>query len=202
MDKEYRIISLDEAFKEALSLSEGESCKQEIFESNLLALINSNEDFLNGITDEYKERMIKSWDYEIDYKVWESKVNPIQSSISEYPNSVNTFFIKDLVSDIHSNKDDLYEEDILERISEYSHYSLYEVNISDIEWDSYMINDDIVDEYSEMDINTMPPIVLGDFYFNVSNPEGRFTIIDGAHRSNALRKLGISKIKAYIPNFE
>ena len=28
MDNEYRIVSLDEAFKEALSLSEGESFKQ------------------------------------------------------------------------------------------------------------------------------------------------------------------------------
>ena len=42
MDTDYRKISLDDAFLEALSLSDTRSNEQEIFESNLLNVLKRN----------------------------------------------------------------------------------------------------------------------------------------------------------------
>ena len=69
MDKEYREISLNEAFKEALLLSEGGSSEQEEFETKLLRAIEINPALLERFEDEYKLNTIKSWDYDVEILV-------------------------------------------------------------------------------------------------------------------------------------
>lgn len=72
MDDEFRIMTLDEAFLEALSLSNG--CASEVgeFENDLLKSINSfiekghEDEILSIIKDEYKMSVLKGWEYEVE----------------------------------------------------------------------------------------------------------------------------------------
>ena len=66
MDTDYRKISLDDAFLEALSLSETRSNEQEIFESNLLNVLKRNPKLLDRVPRKYKLEIIESWDYEVE----------------------------------------------------------------------------------------------------------------------------------------
>lgn len=66
MDTDYREVSLDDAFLEALSLSETRSNEQEIFESNLLNVLKHNPKLLDRVPRKYKVEIVKSWDYEME----------------------------------------------------------------------------------------------------------------------------------------
>lgn len=57
--------TLDEAFKNALAMSEGCASEQERFEAELLLFIEQHPNVLSAIKEEYKLEVIKSWDYEI-----------------------------------------------------------------------------------------------------------------------------------------
>lgn len=65
MDKEYRKVTLDNAFIEALGLSNG--CANEIEEqqNSLLEYLKKYPDFIQNITDEYKVTVLKGWEYEV-----------------------------------------------------------------------------------------------------------------------------------------
>jgi hypothetical protein len=61
--------------------------------------------------------------------------------------------------------------------------------------DEYELDDDYVDDYIEMykKSGTYPPIVLG-YYDN----NWGYDIIDGTHRANVLRKLGVKSIISFV----
>lgn len=65
MDDDYREDSLDVAFIEALSLSDGCSCEAEELDTDLLNLIKKNPIFLNSISDEFKYATLKTHDYKV-----------------------------------------------------------------------------------------------------------------------------------------
>lgn len=201
MDTKHRVVSLNEAFKEALSLSNGCSCAQEEFETELLNFLNKHEDLIHQIKDSYKENILKSWDYEFDYNAWVDRIEKVELASDKYPLVVDVTFIVRLVTEIHSNERDFEEGDLLERIYDYSDYNfvLYEVDLKDIAYSHYYIDDDTVDEYMEKPMDTMPPIILDTPLTEDNEPLDLFLLIDGAHRCTTLEKLGISKIKAYIP---
>lgn len=201
MDAKHRVISLNEAFKEALSLSSGCSCAQEEFETELLNFLNKHEDLIHQIKDSYKENILKSWDYDFDYNAWVDKIEKVESVSDKYPLIVDVAFITELVMKIHSNERDFEEGDLLDRVYDYSAHDfvLYEVDLKDISYKGYYIDDDAVDEYMEKPMDTMPPIILDTPLTENNEPLDLFPLIDGAHRCSALEKLGVSKIKAYIP---
>lgn len=200
MDNEYRVLSLNEAFMEALSLSEGCSCEQEVFETELRNFLNNHMEFLDKIKDDYKEDVIKGWEYKFDYNAWLDKVTKVESSTDKYPLVTGYNYLVNLVTKIHGNEMDLEEGDLLDRIWENSEldFVLYEVNIDDIDYD-YSIDEDVVEEYMDEPLETMPPIILDMPICENKEQLKRFRLIDGAHRCSALKKLGISKIQAYIP---
>lgn len=76
-----------------------------------------------------------------------------------------------------------------ERIEKYDTYQLVEVDIKDLNIDEYYLFDDLVDKYvNEYNKRgSYPPPVIT--HKNI--------LIDGNHRSNALNKLGIKKIKVF-----
>ena len=197
MDSEYRVVSLDEAFKEVLSLSNGCSCEREEFEEELLSFSS----LIPQIKDSCKENILKVWDYEFDYNTWIDKIEKVESASDKYPLVVDSTFIARLVTEIHSNERDFEEGDLLDRVYDYSAHDfvLYEVDLKDISYKGYYIDDDTVDEYMEKPMDTMPPIILDTPLTEDNEPLDLFLLIDGAHRCTTLEKLGISKIKAYIP---
>lgn len=84
------------------------------------------------------------------------------------------------------------ESDIPNRINEDIDYILKNIDINSIEEPTFLIDDDKVSEYMEIDTSTIPPIVI-------ECENGINYIVDGCHRYFTKKKLGETKILAYIP---
>lgn len=97
-----------------------------------------------------------------------------------------------LAEDIHREYDDILEGDILERINCVDFYELMELPISSLDLDEWGKDDDLIDEYKELDINSMPPIIVHEFSLD------NYSIVDGVHRLNACHKKGLKTIKTYV----
>ncbi len=95
---------------------------------------------------------------------------------------------------LHREYDDFVEGDLGDRIEKYSKYKLKEILINKININEFDTNDYLIDEIiiKINNNNNYPPIILESEYFN------EYSIIDGAHRTNALYKLGYKFIKAWV----
>lgn len=98
--------------------------------------------------------------------------------------------IYDYVFSIHHNEVDFDEGDIGDRIYKYDEYELKTISLSKLNLEEWYADDGMVDEYAEKGTD-IPPIVLG-----IKNR--KYTIIDGVHRANAAKKLGMNEIKAWV----
>lgn len=87
--------------------------------------------------------------------------------------------------------------DLGERIESFIKYEVAEIPINKIETDEYYLDDSVVEEYIDKynEIKTYPPIVLG--YYGYGK-YGKYDIIDGNHRANALKKLGFETIICFV----
>lgn len=133
--------------------------------------------------------MIKSFKlFESSY--WQERVDKIMNQV--YSTKVGDYLPEDIIYQyvqiIHGNHD-FIDGDLGNRIENYSKYQLVEVDINDLNIDEYYLFDDLVDDYISMYNKTKkyPPVVI----------TSEYKLIDGNHRSNALYKLGFSKIKAF-----
>lgn len=97
-----------------------------------------------------------------------------------------------LAEDIHRDYDDILEGDILERINSVDFYELMELPISSLDLDEWGKDDSLINEYKELDIKSMPPIIVHEFSLD------NYSIVDGVHRLNACHKKGLKTIKAYV----
>jgi hypothetical protein len=64
---------------------------------------------------------------------------------------------------------------------------LKDIPLNTIKTELPMLDRAKVDQYKKMDFSKAPPIVIGDGY-----------ILDGYHRANVAKALGIKSIKAYV----
>lgn len=96
--------------------------------------------------------------------------------------------ISKYVRRIHG-ENDFINGDMKDRIEKYNTYQLVEIDIDKLNINEYYRFDNLVDKYAEYYNKTKnyPPIVIS----------SEDKLIDGNHRSNALNKLGIKKIKAF-----
>ncbi len=90
----------------------------------------------------------------------------------------------------YKRKEDFWEGDLGDRIEEYPYYVVREIPIDEIDMDVYQIDEDDLEEYIELfkELQSYPPIVLTKEY----------DIIDGTHRANALRELGLTSIICFV----
>jgi len=102
-------------------------------------------------------------------------------------------FILEYVQELHDIKG-FDDTDLFERINSYSYYILEEIDIKDLESNEFDWDETVVDEYSKLtkDRDFYPTIVVGDL------GNKNYTIIDGTHRLNSLKKLGYEKVKAFV----
>lgn len=84
------------------------------------------------------------------------------------------------------------ESNILQRTQENKNYILQYIDICNILEPYTLIDDSIIEEYMEINIKTMPPIILTKY-------ENKYEIIDGNHRYNVIKEKNIKQILAYIP---
>lgn len=102
--------------------------------------------------------------------------------------------IVQFVRKIHDREQDFYEGNISENIQFWDNYILQEVDVKDLEnHNNYDLDDYNIFIYKEMDLKTMPPIVLGYFDDNES-----YLTVDGNHRVAVLRELGVEKVLAFV----
>lgn len=92
---------------------------------------------------------------------------------------------------IHDDYESAFiDGDLGSRIEEFEKYKLKLIPISEIDIDEFSIDTskmrEYMTEYKKSD--NYPPIVLNDEY----------GIIDGTHRANALERLGIKEVKAWV----
>lgn len=100
-----------------------------------------------------------------------------------------------LTKSLHYEQDDFSEGNIGERIEEFLSYELKEIPLSEIEAPWTYIDDERIEDYEEMDENTVPPIVLG-FY-----EDGSYMTIDGGHRVTVALKRKQASIKAFVGRY-
>lgn len=99
------------------------------------------------------------------------------------------------IQKLHYKRDyDFWEGDLGDRIEKYPYYIVKEVSIQDIGMDEYQLDEDDMVEYIEMfnEKGSYPPIVLG------KKSHGYYNIIDGTHRANALREIGLKSIICFV----
>lgn len=100
--------------------------------------------------------------------------------------------IVQFVKNIHYNKMDFCEGDLRENIEKNNSYELKEVLVNDLEEPCYYVDEELVQDYKNENINTMPPIIV-DFYV-----DNTYRTIDGGHRVTVAKELKLKKIKAFV----
>jgi len=95
------------------------------------------------------------------------------------------------IQSIHDDYEGSFiDGDLGDRIEEFEEYELKIISISEIDIDEFSLDTskmkDYIKEYKNS--NNYPPIVLNDEY----------GIIDGTHRVNALERLGLKEVKAWV----
>ena len=134
--------------------------------------------------------MIKSFKLFESNKYWQERVDNIMNQI--YSTKIGDILSEDIIYQyvqiLHGNHD-FIDGDLGERIEKYDKYQLVEVDIDKLNIDEYYRFDDLVDNYIEeyKKRGSYPPPVV----------TNKYKLIDGNHRSNALNKLGITKIKVF-----
>jgi hypothetical protein len=95
------------------------------------------------------------------------------------------------VENIHSNRQDLDDGDLRNRIDRFDVFIRKAVPIASIDLGEFSINDETVQDYVQLyrATGSYPPIVFDE----VSG-----SIIDGLHRANALVLCGLTEIEAFV----
>jgi hypothetical protein len=99
--------------------------------------------------------------------------------------------VQRLVCEIHQNRNDLEEGDLLHRLDRFNSYEKRSVSLGLLDLGEFDLDTDKVQDYFEQYQKTgsYPPIV-------VDMVDG--SIIDGIHRANALLACGLEEVHAYV----
>jgi len=106
---------------------------------------------------------------------------------------VDAFYIESLVRENHSNEDDFESGDLLERIYAAPNYVLKNIPLDMIDTERYNLDENIVKELGKVDVKKWAPIVL-----HKIKGYSKYDIVDGNHRANAAKRMGLKTIRAYV----
>lgn len=114
-----------------------------------------------------------------------------------YPEKMEAQALLDMVLGLHTRVLTIDDEGLRQQISRFPAYVLRSVPLDELllRFDDWR-NDARVLEYADMDVDKQPPIVLGHRMY----PSGKLNVIDGLHRSVALRRRGLNTVWAYVPD--
>ena len=109
------------------------------------------------------------------------------------PDLIPSWQVASDVESGHHTHEDLIDGDVLQRVHKFDFYRLVDYPIWELNLGEFDLEEDRVEEYAKgMASATFPPIV-------VDTSWGAPSIIDGIHRANAAKALGMKTIKAYVP---
>jgi hypothetical protein len=99
----------------------------------------------------------------------------------------NDMSTKDMIAYLKQHHDKNLHQDYLDHINTFSKFVLQNIPVNSIKTDLPELDRAKVEQYKQMDFSKAPPIVMGGGY-----------ILDGYHRANVAKALGIPSIKAYV----
>ena len=99
----------------------------------------------------------------------------------------NDMSTKDMIAYLRQHHDTNLHQDYLNHINTFSKFVLQNVPVNSIKTDLPKLDREKVEQYKQMDFSKAPPIVMGGGY-----------ILDGYHRANVAKALGLPTIKAYV----
>jgi len=108
-----------------------------------------------------------------------------QQGVAEgFSNDMST---QDMIAYLRQHHDTNLHQDYLNHINTFSKFVLQNVPVNSIKTDLPKLDREKVEQYKQMDFSKAPPIVMGGGY-----------ILDGYHRANVAKALGLPTIKAYV----
>ena len=99
----------------------------------------------------------------------------------------NNMSTDDMIAYLRQHHDTNLHQDYLNHLNTFSKFVLKDIPTNTLKTDLPGLDREKVERYKKMDQSKAPPIVLGGKY-----------ILDGYHRANAVKELGIPTIKAYV----
>jgi hypothetical protein len=111
-------------------------------------------------------------------------------SFLEYLNQISfpkELSSEDMITYLRKNHDTNLHQDYIDNINTFAKFVLKSVPLNTIKTDLSGLDGSKVEQYKKMDFSKSPPIVLGDGY-----------ILDGYHRANVAKSLGLPVIQAYV----
>ena len=127
--------------------------------------------------------------------VW--KMNNLFEKIDLFVKLASLFSGNDVlakVKQIHHTEEDFTEGNLTERILKFKTYVLMELPIAKVSLGKYSVYDDVLTSLIE---NHKEDFLSGNYPPIVYDPEEE-DIIDGTHRVEALERLGIASVKAFV----
>lgn len=118
----------------------------------------------------------------ISAKVW--MIGGEQTVTEGFSNDMST---EDMIAYLRQHHDTNLHQDYLDHINTFSKFVLQNIPVNSIKTDLPALDRKKVEQYKQMDFSKAPPIVIGGGY-----------ILDGYHRANVAKVLGIPTIKAYV----
>jgi GNAT superfamily N-acetyltransferase len=97
------------------------------------------------------------------------------------------FPTKDMIAYLRKHHDTNLHQDYLDHINTFSKFVLQNIPVNTIKTELSGLDRAKVEQYKKMDFSKAPPIVMGDG-----------NILDGYHRANVAKALGIPTIRAYV----
>lgn len=95
---------------------------------------------------------------------------------------------EDMIAYLRKHHDKNLHQDYLDYINSFSKFVMQDIPIKSIKNTELSgLDHSKVDQYKKMDFSKAPPIVMGDGY-----------ILDGYHRTNVAKALGIPSIRGYV----
>ena len=130
--------------------------------------------------------MWSKWDQQGDAKHIKSmNAQMTEQGVTEgFSNDMST---EDMIAYLRQHHDTNLHQDYLDHINTFSKFVLQNIPVNSIKTDLPALDRAKVEQYKQMDFSKAPPIVIGGGY-----------ILDGYHRANVAKALGIPTIKAYV----
>lgn len=101
-----------------------------------------------------------------------------------YPKELSS---EDIIKYISKHHKENLHQDYIDYLNTFKKFVLKDIDLDEIETNLPALDKSKVEEYKKMNFNQAPPIVVAEKY-----------ILDGYHRTNVAKFLGLKTIKGYV----
>jgi hypothetical protein len=120
-------------------------------------------------------------------KLNDAHLQAVDNDLSLDEGFSNAMSTNDMIAYLRQHHDTNLHQDYLNHLNTFSKFVLKNIPVNSLDIELGGLEKEKVERYKNMDFTKAPPIVIGDGH-----------ILDGYHRANAAKALGITTIKAYV----